>query len=490
VEVASNWEEVLTRLDDNRWQIPPDYKEGMRVPGIVYADDNMIKHIIEDQALDQVANVAFLPGIVYASLGMPDIHWGYGFPVGGVAATRVDGGVVSPGGVGFDINCGVRFLRTGLTEEEVRPQIEKLVQTLYRNIPTGVGSKGKVPVGRDGELDEVMTRGALWAVENGFGVPDDAISSEEGGVISGANPETVSQKARKRGLSQLGTLGSGNHFLEVEVVDEIFDPWAAGLMGIDAVGQITVLMHCGSRGLGHQVCTDYIKVVEAAGKEYEIFLPDRQLASVPVTSPEGESYLGAMRCAANFAWANRQCITHWTRESFQRVFDKSWEEMGINQVYDVAHNIAKIERHTIDGEDTELCIHRKGATRSFPPGSSDIPAKYREMGQPVMIPGDMGRYSFLAVGSGPAMEGSLGSTCHGAGRAESRSGARRLLEGRDIQQELREQGIIVKAHGGWKALAEEAPIAYKDVADVVDVCNNAGLCRKVARMRPLGVIKG
>ncbi len=484
------WEKVLKRIDDHRWEIPVEYKEGMLVPGLVYADDKMMEKIAGDQALEQVANVAFLPGIVHASLGMPDIHWGYGFPVGGVAATRVDRGVISPGGVGFDINCGVRLLRTDLTESDVAPHMERLVDTLFHNVPTGVGSKGRVPVRTDRDLDEVMTRGALWAVEKGFGDPEDAEATEEGGAIAGADPGAVSQRARQRGMPQLGTLGSGNHFLEVEVVDQIYDETVAHVLGIDMVGQVTVMMHCGSRGFGHQICTDYLKVVDAASREYEIVLPDRQLASVPVNSPEGRSYLGAMRCAANFAWANRQCITHWTRESFQQVLGKSWRELGIRQVYDVCHNIAKIERHTVNGAAMELCVHRKGATRSFPAGSPEIPIKYREVGQPVLVPGDMGRYSFLAVGSDMAMEGSFGSTCHGAGRAESRGGAKRLMKGRDIRAELREQGIIVRSHGGWASLAEEAPLAYKDVAEVVDVCHKAGLCKVVARVRPLGVIKG
>ena len=488
--MASRWEKVLRRIDEYRWEIPTEYKEGMRVPGIIYADEKMIKNISEDQSLEQVANVAFLPGIVYASLAMPDIHWGYGFPVGGVAATRVDGGVISPGGVGFDINCGVRFLRTGLMEADVKPRLERLVDTLFHNIPTGVGSKGRVPIKRDAELEEVMTRGAHWAVDRGFGEAEDAIATEEGGVIAGADPGAVGQRARERGLPQLGTLGSGNHFLEVEAVDEIFDPAVAQVLGIDQVGQVTVMIHCGSRGFGHQICTDYLKTVEAASRDYEIFLPDRQLASVPLDSPEGKGYLGAMRCAANFAWANRQCITHWTRESFQQVFEKNWKDLEIRQVYDVAHNIAKIERHVVDGKAMDLCVHRKGATRSFPAGSSDIPAMYRDVGQPVLVPGDMGRYSFLAVGSKMALEGSFGSACHGADRTESRGAAKRLLKGRDIQGELRQQGIIVKAHGGWASLAEEAPVAYKDVAEVVDVCHNAGLCERVARMRPLGVIKG
>ena len=488
--MASRWETILNRIDEYRWELPTSYKDGMLVPGIVYADDKMIKKIMEDRALDQVANVAFLPGIVHASLAMPDIHWGYGFPVGGVAATRVDRGVISPGGVGFDINCGVRLLRTSLLEREVKPQLEHLVKTLYRNVPTGVGSKGNVPIRRPADLEEVMVRGAHWAVDRGFGDGLDIDATEESGAIAGAQPGDVSQRARERGLPQLGTLGSGNHFLEVQVVDQLIDPAVARVMGIEQVGQVTVMMHCGSRGFGHQVCTDYLKTVEAASREYDVVLPDRQLAAVPVGSPEGQQYLGAMRCAANFAWANRQCITHRTRESFQEVFGKGWEEMGIRQVYDVAHNIAKIERHQVDGVETDLCIHRKGATRAFPPGSPDIPPRYRGVGQPVLVPGDMGRYSFLAVGSGEAMDGSFGSACHGAGRAESRGAAKRLLKGRDIQSELRDQGIIVKSHGGWASLAEEASVAYKDVADVVEVCHNAGLCKMVARMRPLGVIKG
>ena len=488
--MTSHWAKVLRRIDDYRWEIPADYKQGMLVPGIVYADDVMIQKIMEDQSLEQVANVAFLPGIVYASLAMPDIHWGYGFPVGGVAATRVDRGVISPGGVGFDINCGVRLLRTDLTESDVKPRLEKLVDVLYHNIPTGIGSKGQVYVSKGEELDEVMTRGAQWAVEKGFGEPADIRCTEEGGAIPGADAEAVSQRARERGILQLGTLGSGNHFLEVQAVDEIFDSHTAEVLGIHQVGQVTVMVHCGSRGFGHQVCTDYLKTVEAAAREYEIVLPDRQLASVPVTSPEGQNYLRAMRCAANFAWANRQCITHQTRESFQQVFDKPWRDLGIGQVYDVAHNIAKIETHKIDGKDMELCVHRKGATRAFPAGSCDIPAEYEGIGQPVLVPGDMGRYSYLAVGSGRAMEGSLGSTCHGAGRAESRGAAKRILKGRDIRRELRDQGIIVRAHGGWASLAEEAPVAYKDVEQVVEVYEKAGLCTKVARMRPLGVIKG
>ncbi len=487
--MSSQWQKVLRQLDPYQWEIPQSYKPGMRVPGIVFADARMLQAITGDQSLEQVANVAFLPGIVYASLGMPDIHWGYGFPVGGVAATRVSDGVISPGGVGFDINCGVRLMRTDLTRDEVVPRLEKLVDALFVNVPTGVGSSGKLRL-RGNEIDQVMVKGAQWAVQQGLGEPEDLTVTEERGCLAGADPGAVGPKPRERGAPQLGTLGSGNHFLEVGVVDEIYDPAAASVMGIDQVGQVTVLVHCGSRGFGHQVCDDYLRVVNQAASRYGFTLPDRQLACAPINSEEGKAYLGAMRAAANFAWANRQCIAHWIRESFQQVFGKSWRELGIHQVYDVCHNIAKIEKHQVNGKTETVCVHRKGATRSFPPGHPDIPERYREVGQPVLIPGDMGRYSFVAVGAPRAMEVAFGSTCHGAGRTESRAGAKRLLKGRDIQKELRAQGIIVRASGGWASLAEEASVAYKDVADVVEVCHQAGLCRKVARLRPLGVIKG
>ncbi len=479
----------LKRLGDFRWEIPPTYKPGMRVPGIVFASDKLIEQIRNDQSLEQVANVACLPGIVGGSLAMPDVHWGYGFPVGGVAATDIDaGGVVSPGGVGFDINCGVRLLRSDLTGEQVRPRLRELVAALFTNVPSGLGSAGKLRL-RDKELEEVMVTGARWAVKNGFGTPQDLEATEGQGTMGGAEPAAVGERPRHRGSGQLGTLGSGNHFLEVQVVDQIFDSEAADALGIHHLGQVTVLLHCGSRGFGHQVCEDTLKVMTTASRRYGIELPDRQLASVPVRSPEGEAYLQAMRCAANYAFANRQCIVHWVRESFTQVFGRSWEDMGLHQVYDVCHNIAKIEPYVVEGRHRQLCVHRKGATRAFPPGHPELAERYQSVGQPVLVPGDMGRYSYLAVGTQQAMELSFGSTCHGAGRAESRGAARRALRGHDVQKELEQQGIIVMARGR-DSLAEEASGAYKDVSDVIDAAQGAGISRKVARMRPLGVVKG
>lgn len=487
--MTSQWFKTLKRIDGVTWELPETYKPGMHVRGIIYADEGLMHAIVQDQGLEQVANVATLPGVVYASLAMPDIHWGYGFPIGGVAATRYSEGVISPGGVGFDINCGVRLLRTDLTADEVRPHITRLIDTLFSNVPTGVGSSGKLRL-KGNEIDRVMAQGAKWAVQQGYGDPADLVATEENGCITEADPSSVGGRPRERGAPQLGTLGSGNHFLEVQVVDEIYDPAVARAFGIVQTGQVTVLIHTGSRGLGHQVCDDYLKVMDQATRKYGIQLPDRQLACAPLDKPEGCDYLSAMRCAANFAWANRQVIAHWTRESFEAVLRKSWREMGMHQIYDVAHNIAKIESHRVNGKRMTLCVHRKGATRAFPAGHYDIPAPYREVGQPVLIPGDMGRYSFLAMAGERSMELSFGSTCHGAGRMQSRHAAKKQAKGRDIRQELAERGIVARASGGWAALAEEASEAYKDVAEVVEVCDKAGLSRKVARMRPMGVIKG
>ncbi|MFC1912736.1 RtcB family protein [Chloroflexota bacterium] len=486
--MATSWQGVLKKKDDYRWEIPRNYKAGMMVPGLIFTSEAMLNNIWQEQTFQQVANVAFLPGIVGHSLAMPDIHWGYGFPIGGVAATRVTDGVVSPGGVGFDINCGVRLMRTNLTTAEVKPRIEQLVAELFINIPSGLGSEGKIRLNGK-ELDKVLTKGSRWALEKGYGEAEDIVATEESGCLKGADRDKVSSKAKKRGIPQLGTLGSGNHFLEVEVVDEIYNREAAAVMGIDDVDQVLFSIHTGSRGFGHEVCGDYVRLFGEAVKKYGISLPDRQLACAPVASPEGQDYLAAMACAANYAWTNRQCIAHWVRESFLKVFGKSPRELGMTQIYDVAHNIAKIEEYTIEGQKHTLCVHRKGATRAFPAGHPDIPDIYQDIGQPVLIPGDMGRCSYIALGTALAMEETFGSTCHGAGRVQSRSAAKRSLRGVDVAQALAAKGITVKA-GSISSLAEEASEAYKDVSEVVDITDKAGISHKVARTIPIGVIKG
>lgn len=478
----------LQKIDDYRWRIPKSYKSGMRTEGIVYATESMLEQIKNDQALEQVANVAFLPGIVGPSMAMPDIHWGYGFPIGGVAATSYSDGVVSPGGVGFDINCGVRLLRSDLREKEVRGKIDELVRSMYAEVPSGVGSEGKIRVD-ERELRQVMVKGARWMVERGIGWAEDLQACEQEGAIENADPDNISKEAVKRGRPQLGTLGAGNHFLEIQVVDEIYDEHAAQVFGITEVGQVTVLIHTGSRGFGHQVCQDSLASMQRAILRYGISLPDRQLACAPVTSPEGQAYLGTMAAAANFAWANRQAIAHWVRESFEKVMGAGAHKLGLRQVYDVAHNMAKIEEHPVDGKLTRLCVHRKGATRAFGPGNPHVPAQYREVGQPVLVPGDMGRYSFLLVGTEGAMKQTWGSTCHGAGRVMSRHEAMKKMRGSEVEQELLERGIFVKAKGR-DTLSEEASYAYKDVADVVETCQGADISRMVAKMRPLGVVKG
>lgn len=482
------WQGQLIKIDDYRWEIPQSYKAGMRVPGLIYASQEMLESMREEQTLEQVANVAFLPGIVKLSLAMPDIHWGYGFPIGGVAAMDIQDGVISPGGVGYDINCGVRLLRTNLSEAEVRLKIDQVVNALFVSVPSGLGSEGKIKVSQK-EMNELMVEGARWAVRRGLGSEEDLNVTEEGGCMKGADPGKISDKAIKRGMPQAGTLGSGNHFLEVQVVKKIFDPNIASVMGINEIGQVLVLIHTGSRGFGHQVCTDHLRVMEEAVSKYGIKLPDRQLACAPVESKEGKDYLAAMACAANYAWNNRQCIAHWVRESFFKVFGKNAEELGMEQIYDVCHNIAKIEEHTIDGRKLKVCVHRKGATRAFPAGHKDVPNCYKEIGQPVLIPGDMGRCSFVAVGTQKAMDESFGSTCHGAGRVLSRGAAKRALKGREVLRQLEEKGITVRA-GNIASLAEEASQAYKDVTEVIEVVQQAGISKKVAMAIPIGVIKG
>ncbi|MCD6567275.1 MAG: RtcB family protein [Dehalococcoidia bacterium] len=484
----TQWQGKLFPIDNYRWQIPRNYKEGMKVPGLIYASQEMMASICKEQTLEQVANVASLPGIVKYSLAMPDIHWGYGFPIGGVAAMDLEEGVISPGGVGYDINCGVRMLRTDLHENDVRPRIDRLINELYDNVPSGLGSEGKVKVSQK-ELKKLMVEGARRAIKLGMGFEDDIETTEENGCLGGADPEKVSDRAIKRGMPQAGTLGSGNHFLEIQAVEEIFDPHAASVMGISEIGQVLILIHTGSRGFGHQVCTDHLRVMEKAVIQYGIELPDRQLACAPINSREGKNYLAAMACAANYAWFNRQCIAHWTRESFCKVLGKSAEELGIRQIYDVAHNIAKIEEHVVGGQMMKVCVHRKGATRAFPPGHKDIPQRYKEIGQPVLIPGDMGRCSFIAAGTQKAMEETFGSTCHGAGRVLSRSAARRSISGRDVVHEMQKRNITIRT-GDISSLAEEASLAYKDVTEVIDVVHQSGISRKIARTVPLGVIKG
>jgi len=484
----SQWTGPLEKVDDYRWRIPKSYKPGMRVDGLIFASEAMLNDILKERALEQVANVAFLPGIVGYSLAMPDIHWGYGFPIGGVAAMRMSDGVVSPGGVGFDINCGVRLLRTNLLEAEVSPKIKELVDALYRNVPSGLGSEGKIRL-RHGEIDEVLTRGARWAVEKGYGRREDLETTEEHGEMAGADPARVSSRAKQRGIPQLGTLGSGNHFLEVAVIDQIHDKAIAKDMGIDQIGQVMLLVHCGSRGLGHQTADDYIGVMVNAMKKYNLELPDRQLACAPLDSQEGQDYLAAMMCAANYAWANRQCIAHWVREAFCQVLGKGEADAGLELIYDVTHNIAKIEEHELDGKKVKLCVHRKGATRAFPAGHPDVPRQYASIGQPVFIPGDMGRFSYILVGTEQAMKESFGSTCHGAGRVKSRAAAKRELRGEAVLKDLESRGITIRT-GNLKGLAEEASQAYKDVTTVVNVAHNSGISRIVARTRPIGVIKG
>ncbi len=472
-----------------RWEIPQGARPGMRVPARLYADQALLQDIAEDAALEQLANVATLPGIVGHALAMPDIHWGYGFPVGGVAATRVDDGVISPGGIGFDICCGVRLLRSDLTLAELERggRRERLADALARAIPAGVGEGGTTTVR---QLDRLLAEGARWAVAEGYGWERDLECIESHGTFPGADPDAVSARARQRGAGQCGSMWGGNHFCEVQVVETVYEPQLAAAMGL-AEGMVCVFLHTGSRGLGHQVCQDYLALMQGAMRRYGIQVPDRQLACVPVRSPDGQRYLGAMAAAANFAWANRQLLTHQVRQAFSRVFGRPAERLGLDLVYDVSHNLAKLETHVVDGRPQLLCVHRKGATRAFPAGHPELPARYRaqDCPQPVLIPGDMGRYSYVAVGTEAAMRETFGSICHGAGRVLSRGEAKRRLGTVNIAALLAERGILGRA-GDPRALAEEASEAYKDVADVVDTAERAGLARKVARLRPLIVVKG
>ncbi|HEY4715610.1 MAG TPA: RtcB family protein [bacterium] len=476
----------IKKINDFKWEIPREKK--MKVPGIIYADEKMLNEIRKDESLRQVVNVAKLPGIVSASLAMPDIHAGYGFPIGGIAAFDASTGIISPGGVGYDINCGVRLLRTDLERKEIEPHIEKLVDAAFRNVPSGVGSHRKDMRFSDADLKKVMLNGAREIIRIGFGFNEDAERIEEGGVCEGAIPDYVSKRAMDRGRDQLGTLGSGNHFIEIGFVEEIYDEKLASALGLFKNG-MTVLVHTGSRGFGYQICDDYLRELQNYPQSHGEELPDRQLVWAHINSQNGQRYLGAMTAAINFAFANRQLITHWVRESFEQIFGKKPVQLGIRVVYDVAHNIAKKEKHLVEGKEMKLIVHRKGATRAFPAGRKELPAVYRDIGQPVLIPGDMGRYSYVLIGTPRTMEETFGTVCHGAGRVMSRHEAIRRSKDRQVIQELRSKGIIVR--GATRAtINEEIPEAYKDVSRVVDIVAGAGLAKKVAKLRPLGVVKG
>jgi len=488
-----SWNGPLTKIDDFRYEIPSSYRGErsnlkMRTSAVIYADESMIPSIRADNAPEQAANVTMLPGIVGKSLAMPDIHWGYGFPIGGVAAFDAEEGVISPGGVGYDINCGVRLVGTNLHVSNLdAKKIQGLIDEMFKNVPSGLGSKARVRLSRK-ELEDVLRSGARWAVENGYGWEKDIEFLEENGCLEYADISKVSEKAKQRGAPQLGSLGAGNHFLEIQKVAKIYNSEAAKSFGVKDEGQIMVMIHTGSRGFGHQVCTDHLRFLESAVKKYNIWLPDRQLACAPVNSPEGQSYLKAMACAANFAWSNRQMIVHWVRESFEKILNTNAEDLEMKIIYDVCHNIAKLEEHEVDGKKRKVYVHRKGATRAFGPGKREVPLKYRDVGQPVLIPGDMGTESYLLHGTDKAEE-TFGSTCHGAGRLMSRHQALKRWRGEEVVRNLKNQGIYVHP-ASWKVAAEEAPDAYKDVRSVVDVTHGAGISQKVVKFRPLGVIKG
>ncbi len=478
---------IPKKIGQLTYQIEPDSSQGMRVPVTIYANENLLEKMMLDRTIRQAINVSTIPGIVGSSVVLPDGHEGYGFPVGGVAAMDAEEGMISPGGVGYDINCGVRLLRTGLKENEVRPKLKDLVTDLFNSVPSGVGSKGAIKLNQS-QLDEVLVKGVGWAINNGYGNKEDAEVCEENGNIANADPDKVSDRAKKRGAPQLGSLGSGNHFLEIQKVAEIHDEEAAKRMGLEK-DQVTILTHCGSRGFGHQVCSDYLRVSEQALKKYDISLPDRELACVPNSSEEGESYRKAMFAALNFAWSNRQMITHWTRKSFERVFKQSESDLEMNLVYDVAHNIAKVEKHNVDGKLRSVVVHRKGATRAFPANRDEVPSKYRDLGQPIFIPGSMGTASWVLLGQPNSMNLTFGSTAHGAGRTMSRSKARRNYTESQVKKYLSDKGIVVKALTR-DGIVEETPQAYKDVDTIVNVSHELKIATKVAKLVPIGVIKG
>ncbi|MFW9907068.1 MAG: RtcB family protein [Candidatus Thorarchaeota archaeon] len=479
----------IRKIADNIFEIPKGTHPWMKVPARIYASENLVEKMRQDKTFEQAANTASLPGIYTHSIVLPDGHQGYGFPIGGVAATDYESGVISPGGVGYDINCGVRAVRTNLDYTDVKDKMKDLINQLWDTVPTGVGKQGKISFSGSRGVDEVLEGGAKWAVENGYGWEEDLDHQEANGRIELADPSKVSTEAKKRGFSQVGTLGSGNHFLEIQIVDQIYDNEAAKAMGITREGQVMVMIHSGSRGLGHQVCGDYIKIMTSAMRKYNLDLPDRELCSAPTTSPEGQAYLGAMSAAANYAFANRQSMMHWTREAFSKVIGGSPEDLDMHLIYDVAHNMGKVEEHDIEGKRRKVVVHRKGATRAFPAGHPETPAEYKNVGQPVIIPGTMGTASYILIGNQKSMSLSFGSTAHGAGRFMSRSKAKKVYFGKEVQSALAGEGILVKATSGL-VIAEEAPGAYKDVDEVVRVSDELGIATKAVRLRPLGVIKG
>ena len=475
------------RINDYVFEVPTSYRQDMRVPARFYTDDELMRGALDDKSLQQLVNTSTLPGIVKHALAMPDIHQGYGFPIGGVIATQLPDGVVSPGGVGYDINCGVRLAGTFMDYDDVAPHLDNLASALQANCPSGVGQGGEIHLSRR-ELERLVENGARWALAEGLATEADLERTEESGCIPGADASKLSERALERGRDQVGTLGAGNHFVELDVVDEIFDEKAAVRMGLQP-GRIVAQIHSGSRGFGHQVCSDYVKQFQRTLNKYNIQLPDRELVCAPVSSPEGQDYLGAMRAAANYAFCNRQVLLHLIRRSFEEVLEGKVDNHWVFQIYDIAHNMAKIEEHEIDGRRMKVCVHRKGATRAFGPGSPELPDAYRDIGQPVLVPGSMGTASWVLVGTAGSMAETFGSTCHGAGRTMSRSQAKREVWGEDLRDELEHRGVRVRA-GSMAGLAEEAPVAYKDVDRVIEVVHNAGIARKVARLEPVAVVKG
>jgi len=478
----------IKKINDYKWELVLNEDLQMKVPGIIFSDEDIIKYAEQEETLKQVANVATLPGIINASYAMPDIHYGYGFPIGGVAAFSLEDGIISPGGVGFDIACGVRLLRSDLEYKDIKNKLDLLMSEIFINVPKGIGTKGRIKL-TEKEMVNIFKDGAIWAVKNGYGEEEDLNHIEENGKMEGAEPSNVSKEAIQRGFDQVGTLGSGNHFIEVQKVDEIYDEKIANIFGLFKE-QIVIMIHSGSRGLGHQVCSDYLKMMQSASKKYNINIIDKQLACAPIDSPESKKYYSAMVCAANFAMANRECISYWIRIVFEKLFNKSYKKLGIDLIYDVSHNIARFENHIVNGKEQKVCVHRKGATRSFGPNSIELPKDFKNYGQPVIIPGDMGRYSYVLIGTKKAMTESFGSTCHGAGRLLSRTSAKKKVNGKQLKKELfDDKGIIVLADS-MSGLSEEAPIAYKDVKNIVEIAQKAGLSNKVAKLIPLGVIKG